>query len=238
MRRWLAASALALLWGHAACAAPPAEPAVAPPPNSTVLHLAQTAERKLARDVLHVELRAEKTGADPQTVEAAINQRMAKALATARAAPGVEVATGSYSVYREAPQKAPPQWTGSQTLSLSGSDAGALLDLAGKLQSAGLVMANLGYDVSPETVHDAEDALTAEALAALQRRAAAVAQQLRLAVLGIRDLTVGNAGTGEAPMPRMPLAAAATMPAPVAAPGEATVRVTVSADILLGAAKQ
>jgi len=200
-----------------------------------VLHLSQTAERKLARDVLHVELRAEKTGADPQTVEAAINQSMTKALATVRATPGVEIATGSYNVYRDAPEKNPPQWTGSQILSLSGADAGTLLKLGGTLQSAGLVMSNLGYDVSPGAVRGAEDALTDEALAALERRGAAIAQQLHLTLLGYRDLTVGNAGTGEGPLPRMGVAAMTAMPAPVAAPGEATVRVMVSADILLGA---
>ena len=45
--------------------------------RATVLHLSQTAERKVARDVLRVELRAEETGADPRIVQSAINRRMA-----------------------------------------------------------------------------------------------------------------------------------------------------------------
>jgi predicted secreted protein len=209
-----------------------AQPATAP----TVLHLSQSAERHLERDLLHVDLRAEKTGTDPQTVETAINQSMAKALAQARQVPGVVIETGSYGVYRETPQNGPVGWTGSQNLTLTGADADVLLKLAGRLQTDGLVMSNLAYEASPKVVRGAEDDLTKEALAALAQRAAEIAQQLQLSVLGYRDLTVGNAQTEGAPTPRFAVLASgvAPMPAPVAAPGEATVRVTVSAEILLG----
>ena len=223
MRHWLAASVVVLL------AAPPA---FADPPAPTVLHLSQTAEKKLTRDVLHVELRAEKTGADAQTVEAAINQLMAKALGQAKQAQGIEVETGSYSVYRNDSQG---QWSGNQSLFLSGSDSATVLKLAGQLQGQGLVMSNLGYEASPKMVKSAEDELTAQALTELQRRAGAIADQLHNSIMGYRDLNVGNAQTEGGPMPRMMAAApmTASMPTPVAAAGEATVRVTVSADILL-----
>jgi uncharacterized protein len=221
MRSWLLASALVLL----------ATPVFADPPPP-VLHLSQTAEKKLTRDVLHVQLRAEKTGADAQTVEAAINQLMAKALAQAKQVQGVEVETGSYSVYHVETQS---QWSGNQALFLSDSDSDTLLKLAGQLQSQGLVMSNLGYEASPKTVHSAEDELTAKALADLQQRAASIAQQLHTTVVGYRDLTVGNAQTEGGPMPRIMAAQAmaSSMPTPVAAAGEATIRVTVNADILL-----
>jgi predicted secreted protein len=221
MRYWLAASVLVLL----------ATPAFADPPAPTVLHLSQTAEKKLTRDVLHVELRAEKTGADAQSVQAAINQLMAKALAQAKQVQGVEVETGSYSVYHVETQS---QWSGSQALLLSGSDSDTVLKLAGQLQGQGLVMSNLGYEASPKIVRSAEDELTTQALTELQHRAVAIADQLHSSVTGYRDLTVGNAQTDGGPMPRMMAAPmAASMPAPVAAAGEATVRVTVSAEILL-----
>ena len=228
MRRHLLATILVPLLAHPAFAEP-----LEPVADSTVLHLTQSAERRLARDLLHVDMRVEKTGADPQTVEAAINQSMAKALARARQVQGIEIETGSYAVGREVPQKNSPEWTGSQSLSLTGTDADALLKLAGALQSDGLVMSNLAYDASPKAIRGAEDDLTAEALSALERRAAAIAQQLHLSVLRYRDLTIGNAQEGGGPTPRFAAMAAGAMPAPVAAPSEATVRVTVSADILL-----
>jgi predicted secreted protein len=227
MRRGLPAIALVVLPAHSALSV---EPVVAPA-EPTVLHLTQVAERHLPRDLLHVELRAEKTGADPQTVEAAINQNMAKALAQARQVQGVAIETGSYAVYRQS--QGATDWTGSQSLFLSGGDAGSLLKLAGALQGQGLIMSNLGSEASPKTVHAAEDALTAEALANLDRRVATIAQQLRLSVAGYSNLTVGNAQPEGGPMPRMAVAAGASMPAPVAASGEATVRVTVTADVLL-----
>jgi predicted secreted protein len=198
----------------------------------TVLHLTQSAERRLPRDRLRVEMRAEKTGGTPQAVEAAINALMAQALPEARRAPGIAVETGSYTVYRATPANRPARWTGRQSLTLTGLEAGPLLALAGRLQQAGLVMSNLSYDLAPQTVRGAEAALTAEALAALQRRATEVAQRLHMTVAGYRDLTVGNAHSGGGPAPRFALARAA-MPAPVGAAGEAAVTVTVSADILL-----
>jgi predicted secreted protein len=200
-----------------------------------VLHLTQTAEKKLTRDVLHVELRAEKTGSDAQTVQSAINQLMAKALDQAHQAQGIEVETGSYSVNHIETQS---EWSGFQSLYLSGGDAAVVLKLVGTLQGEGLVMSTMGYEASPKVVKSAEDALTVEALSALDKRAAAVAQQMHLSLLGYRDITVGNATTQGAQMMRfgaMAADAVAGMPSPVAAAGQAMISVTVNADILLGA---
>jgi len=212
-----------------------AAPAFADPPAPTVLHLTQAAEQKLMRDVLHIELRAEKTGSDAQMVQSAINQLMAKALDQAHQAQGIEVETGSYSVNHIEPQS---QWSGNQSLYLSGGDTAAVLKLAGTLQAQGLLMSSMGYEASSRVLHAAEDDLTAQALNGLAVRAGSIAQQLHLSVLGYRDLTVGNAQTQGAPMPRF-AAMAAAMPAPmappVAAPGQATVSVTVNAEVLLGA---
>lgn len=228
MRLWLLVSALLVV--TPAYAADQTD-AGAP----TVLHLSQSAERRITRDLLHVNMHAEGKGADPKTVEAGINRTMAKALAEAKQVPGIEVSTGGYNVYRN---NSTSEWTGSQSLFLSGTDSGALLALAGTLQGDGLVMSNLNYELAPATVRGAENVLTAEALAGLGQRAAAVAQQLHLSVLGYRNVTVGNAETTSGPMPRFAAtAAASSMPAPVAAPAEGTVRVTVSADVLLGAKK-
>lgn len=204
-------------------------------PEPTVLHLTQSAERRITRDLLHVDMRAESKGADPRAVEAGINRLMAKALADTKQVPGIEISNGGYNVYRD---NASSEWTGSQSLFLSGTDSGALLSLAGTLQADGLVMSNLSYEVAPATVRGAENVLTSEALSGLGQRAAAIAQQLHVSVLGYRNLTVGNAETQGGPLPRFAGAVAASaMPAPVAAAGEGTVRVTVSADVLLGQKK-
>lgn len=199
-------------------------------PQMTVLHLSQTAERSVIRDLLRIELRVEETGADARSVQAAINRRMAAALERAKQVQGVRVETGSYNVGEERPQNGPTRWRGSQSVILTGKDADSMLKLAGVLQSDGLSTSSLTYDVAPETVRGAEEDLTAEALAELDHRAASIADRMHLAVVRFRDVRVGNAETGGRPVPRL---AAMAVAAPVAEPGEATVRVTIEAELLL-----
>jgi uncharacterized protein YggE len=109
-----------------------------------------------------------------------------------------------------------------------------MLKLAGVLQSDGLSTSSLAYEVSPETVRGAEEDLTAEAVAALDHRAASIADRMHLAVVRFRDVRAGNAETGGRPVPRF---AAMAMAAPVAEPGEAMVRVTIEAELLLAPAR-
>jgi uncharacterized protein len=200
-------------------------------PVPTVLHLTQTAERKVMRDQLRVELRVEETGADPLALQDMVNRRMRPALERAHQVQGVVAETGNYSVYEEQQQNAPHRWRASQSLILSGKAADAVLKLAGVLQSDGLLMSSMAYEVSPETLRGAEEDLTDEALAGLAQRASSIAERVHLAVLRYRDLRVGNPETGGQPLPRFaPMAIAA----PVGEPGEAMIRLTVSADILLG----
>jgi len=196
----------------------------------TVLHLSQTAERTIVRDLLRIELRVGETGGDARSVQAEINRRMAAALGRARQVQAVRVETGAYNVGEERPQNAPARWRGTQSLILIGKDTDSMLKLAGALQSDGLSTSSLGYDVSPETVRGAEEDLTAEAIAALDHRAASIADHMHLTVVRFRDLRVGNAETGGPPVPRFAAMAAA---APVAEPGEAVVRVTIEAELLL-----
>jgi uncharacterized protein len=197
---------------------------------TTVLHLSQTAERTVVRDLLRIELRVEASGPDAQTVQVEINRHMAAALDRARQVQGVKVETGFYDVGEERPQSGPPRWRGAQSLILTGKDAASMLKLAGALQADGLSTSSIAYEVSPETVRGAEEDLTAEALAALDHRAAAIAEQMHLSVLRYRDLHVGNAETSGAPVPRFAAMAAAT---PVAEPGEGKIRVTIQGELLL-----
>jgi predicted secreted protein len=196
----------------------------------TVLHLSQTAERSVVRDLLRIELRAEEIGADARSVQAAINRRMAAALDRAHQVQGVRLETGAYNVGEERPQNSSVRWRGSQSVILTGKDPDQMLKLAGALQSDGLSTSSLAYEIAPETARGAEEDLTAEALAGLDNRAVSIASHMHLVVLRYRDLRVGNAETGGRPVPRF---AAMAMAAPVAEPGEAVIRVTVEADLLL-----
>lgn len=225
------AAGLALAAALALAGPAPAQAAQKEP--HTILHLTQSAERNVVRDRLRIELRIEKSGLNPEGVQSAINTRMAAALEAARQVKAVEVETGVYRVGEERPKQGAVEWHGSQSLILTGTDASAMLTLAGKLQSDGLVMSSLAYEISREAVRGAETDLTDEALAGLHRRTAAIADRLHLSVLRYRDLKVGNAESGPPPI-RYGALQAAAMAAPVAAPGEATIRVTITADVILG----
>ena len=222
---FLLAAGLILFWAASAMAQ-------GAEPQTTVLHLSQTAERNVLRDLLRIDLRVEEAGADPLAIQSAINRRMAAALDRAHQVQGVQVETGSYNVGEERPQSGPSRWRGSQSLVLRSRAADPALKLAGTLQTDGLLMSSMAYEASPETVRGAEEDLTSEALAALDRRAASIADRMHLAVLRYRDLRLGNAETeGGRPVPRFATAAMAAPP--VAEPGEATIRVTIEAELLL-----
>lgn len=211
-----------------------AQTAGAPPDNSTVLHLTEEAQRMMPRDRLHAVLRVDSTDQDAAKLQGEINRRMQAAVARAKTVAGITLSTGGYFVYQERPEGEPPRWHGSASLTLISRDAAPLLTLVGGLQQDGLAISALTYELTPEAVHSAEDALTAEALKRLKERGQRIADDLGLAVGRLRDVHVGNA-TGEAPVPHILARSAfsAAAAAPVAEPGQATVTVSVSAEIEL-----
>lgn len=233
MTRLAAAAAIFALLGLSLPAAAAGAPATE---GVTVLHLSAEAERMVPRDRLRAVLRVEGADADPARLQAEINRRMAAAVAHAKTVAGVTLATSGYSVFEETAKDQPPRWHGTAGLTLTAQDAAPLLALVGELQQSGLALSALDYELSPEAARKAEDALTTEALTRLRERASRVAESLGLTVLRIRDLRLGNAA-GTVPPPRpfmMARAASSAAPPPVAEPGDATVSLSVDADVELG----
>lgn len=206
------------------------------PPDQTILHLSESAQRDVPRDLLHATLAAEATDSDANKVQGIINQRMAAALVRIKEVPDITTETAGYSVYRDNPDKTPAQWHGSQSVTVTGKDFAALLTLVGTLQQQGLVMQNLSPDLSRDARQSVEDALTNDALTRLQQRAGRVAVTLGAKVAGMRSLTVGNVNP-PAPvfraMAMAPNASSTAIMPPVAEAGSAAVSVTVQAEIAL-----
>ncbi len=209
------------------------------PENATLLHVSEPAQRLVSRDQLRAVLRVEAVDADAAKLQADIDHRLAAALAKAKSVTTLRVETSGYSVYRESgpsvvSKARSNQWHGSAGLSLIGQDAAPLLALVGELQKEGLVLSSLAYELTPAAARAVEGELIDEALSRVKERAQKIAATLGLSVERIRDLRVGNA-TGIQPGPRVfaQQMAAASSPTPVAEPGEATVTVTVDADIVL-----
>jgi predicted secreted protein len=237
-RQFLRASSISaglLLLAISTAVAQSATPQPAPDDQST-LHLSETAQRDVPRDLLGATLAAEATDPDAGKVQSEINRRMSAAMPRIKQVAGVTVETGGYSVYRETPDKQPPRWHGSQTVNLTSKDFAALLSLIGTLQQQGLVMQSLAPDISHEARQSVEDALTDEALTRLKQRADRIAATAGVKLQGIRMLSVGNVNAPPPiirPMMRMAATELAQAQAPVAEAGNATVSVTATAEFAL-----
>ena len=203
-------------------------------PSAPAVSVTASATTSVANDRMFAWLRAEVDNADAVRASADVNARIGKAIARAKATPGVEVKTSGYSSY-QVTDKAITRWRVQQSISLESGDFAVLAALLTKLQSDdALVLSGMSFGVSNDARRKVEDALTQEAIKGWQARAQSASK-----ALGFDAWRVGhvNVMTGDPmrPQPMMRMAAAAGGAAPVNAEGGNTdVTVTVSGDALLG----
>jgi predicted secreted protein len=195
----------------------------------TVLHLSETAQVLRAPDEVRAGLRVEARGASAAAVQAQVNRAMQAALARAAQVPAIRPGTGGYWTQRDDEKR---NWVAVQTMTLQGTDAAALLELVGTLQAQGLALGDLNWSLSKAVEQAARQEAGRLAIEALRQRAAAVAQQLGLRVIGIRNLRLD---TPEVPMPRMMAmrAQAAAPQAPSSVPEDVVVNSTAAAEVIL-----
>ena len=227
----LAAAIAAFTWLH------PARAAEMPPPNVPIVTLTASATASVANDRMHAWLRAEADNADPARAAAEVNAKMAKAIARAKNAAGIEAATTGYSSYHVSEPKQPSRWRVAQTLSVEGADFAALSSLVSKLQGEDLlVLVGTNFAVSPETRRKAEDALTQQAIKTWQQRPRNAAQGFGFANWKTGKVSIQTGDYGR-PQPMMRSAAGGAFAGggpPVAVEGGNTdVTVTVSGEAVL-----
>lgn len=204
--------------------------------GQTTLVLRESAEREVEQDTLVATLAARAQADSARAAQAAVNDAMSDAVEAARATSGVRAATGGYRVHREHDRDGQPRgWVAEQDLRLTSREAARLLELAGELQDAGLVLRGLAYTLGAEARRALRDELAVEAIEALRRRAEIIAETLAMRVEAIGTLRVGGAGQ---PPPVRPMfearaAADAAMAPPTALPDLETVSVEVEAEIRL-----
>lgn len=213
-----------------------AAPAIAQ--DKVSLQLGETAERMVVQDRIRANLRIELGGSDPRALQGQVNQKMAAALDRAKSVAAVKAETQGYFVYEDKTLKRGQRWWGSQNLTLTSFESGALLALVGQLQEDGLVVSGLGYELAPETRRKIERELVPEAIGRIKEAAAVVARSLDLPKVDIVRVRLGE--TQSAPMPRgfaAPMLAMAADRAqiapPVAEPGETQVVIRIEAEVAL-----
>jgi predicted secreted protein len=209
-----------------------------PATTTTDIVLVQQAALVVPRDRITATLKVIMRGPDARQIQVEINRRMVVALTKVKAAHLVVAETGSYSVdHPYTPQGQSGNWQGEQTITLTSGDIDAVLNLAGTLQNDGLVMGEMRFFVSPDSLKAVQDELTATALKAMQDRAANIAGDLHLKVDRYKTITVGNAQEqiGETPIVTKSTVDGQSRkaPPPAAIAGEALVTLTVNSTALM-----
>lgn len=213
--------------------------------GQTILHISATERTEVQQDLLMATLRYEAENKDAKKLQNDINSTMKKALDKAKAVKEVKTSTGQYYVHRYVPphnRKEPPRpddykWRGNQSLQLESTSADALLALAGDLQDMGLMMNGLSYTISPDRMEDVKDSLMEAALRKLKTRAERAAKALGRTQTELIEVNIDSGGFHPRPMPMMRnmamSAQAESMAAPVAAPSDTDITLTVNAKALL-----
>lgn len=216
----------------------------------TFVTLTASDQKKVEQDLLVANLRIEQDNKDSRTLQDTINKAMQKAVELAKAEPSIKVSTGNYYVYSYDPNPSPTPlsateqqkrmiWKGSQTIDLQSKDSAKLLDLVGKVQDAGFAMNGLNYTLSPELAEAQKDELLVGALNKIKTKAELVSKTLGKSGYDIVEVNIDGSYMPQ-PQPVMMMARSAkaemvgdAMSAPVAAPSETDVSLSVSARILL-----
>jgi predicted secreted protein len=202
------------------------------PVAETELHIGESAEVTRSPDEVVATLRAESRASTAAAAQEAVNRTVAAAVERARAVSGVRISTGGYWTSRVDEGRA---WQAAQQVTLRGGDGAALLDLAGALQGQGLAMSALHWQLTRETERAAREEASRLALDGLRRRAAAVAEQLGLVLVGLKEVRIDVPERMARPMP-MAMAARAASPAappPVAVAEDVVVQASVQAVAVL-----
>lgn len=238
MRHWRSQAGLAALLCVVASGAGAQTQSEAAPTAQPVITITASVSSDVTNDRLHAVMRAEVDNADAAHAASDVNARMARAIARAKAVPGVDAATAGYSSYQISEPNKPMRWRVSQTMALESSDFIGLLALVSTLQgSDGLLLSGLNFSVGQAARRAAEDALTQRAIGSWQQRA-----QLAAKAFGARGWRPGRVTiqTNDYGRPQPMLKAqgmVAASGAPVSAEGGTSeVTVTVSGEAILDAA--
>lgn len=199
-------------------------------PLFNLVSLSAQAEREVPNDLLAAVLAAEAEGADPARLAREVNQKMQRALDLAKAERAVRARSGAYQTWPVSEKGRIVRWRVRQELRLESGDFAAATELIGKLQ-ASLALASLALTVSPDARRQAENALTAEAIAAFEERARVVRDAMKAKGYRVKELQVGG---GAQPRPMMAqVRSMAAEAAPAVEPGTSRILITVSGTVQL-----
>lgn len=192
--------------------------------------------REVDNDWATARLSIVEEGEDPARLGDAVNRRMAKAVATAKAVAGVEIESGAYITRPIHRDGRIVSWLTQQELRLESHDVHQLSALIGKLQNDSVLVVGISFSVRNETRKSLEDELIEEALDAFRSRASLIAKGLGAQAWSLVGLSVDGDGHVPEMYPRRAMAQMA-MTAKGAPPaleaGSSEIRIRVDGTIVL-----
>jgi predicted secreted protein len=202
-------------------------------PPSGVLSLSADQSIDVPEDVVRITLFHEQEGSDPASLTKALKERAAEALSQARGDSKVTVQTGAFTVYPSTDRDGKiSAWRGRTEAILESTDFAAASKLAGKLAGT-MQVANVAFSLSPEARRDAEQKLTARAIATFRQQAQTATQAFGYANYSIREVRINRRGA-ILPRPVTMRAMAAdtpnTAPVPIEG-GKSTVTIDVAGSV-------
>lgn len=230
---------LPALLAASVCTTAWAQPSVVASEPANVVQLTASAFKEVPQDWLTMSLGTVADGADAVTVQNQLKVALESALRVARPlaqAPLLEVRTGAFSLYpRYGSHGRITGWQGRTELVLEGRDFARISSTAGKIQT--LTLGHVSFGLSREAQQALESAVQALAIERFQLRASEIAKGFGFGSYSLREIVIGSADQGGAPVPSRMLAmqanaAMADAPVPVE-PGTSTLHVSVSGSIQL-----
>ena len=173
--------------------APAAADEAADPRNRASFQVVVT--REVENDWATARLSAMAEGQDPARVAADVNERIERALATAKKEKGVEVESGGYVTQPVYDANRIVRWQAWQEIRLESADVDRLSKLIGQLQGAELTLSGIEFSVKRETREALQNELTLEALRAFRARADLITKGMGSAAWSLVAMSVGQGGS-------------------------------------------
>ena len=204
----------------------------APPPKDQVSFRVE-AKREVPNDWVTGTLGVEEESGDAAGLAARVNQRMAAALALAKADERLLVSSGAYQTQPVYDRSRIVRWRASQDLVIESAEVEVLSQMAGTLQALGLLLRGVSFSVAPETRKRVEDELILEVLTAFRERAGLIARGLGRRGWNLMSLALGESGAAPVPIyqARGMAMAAETAAAPAFESGRSTLQVEANASV-------
>lgn len=209
----------------------------------TKLTLSITESVEVEEDMLLAHMYYEYEGKDIIDVQNTINRKMQNAIELMESNSDIKFSTENYNVYKYYPNRNKKDsnqekyiWRGRQNLIVKSINSKKMLKLIGNVQNMGFSMQGLNFIISPNKYEEIKDSLLDSAILKLQTKANKVAKALGKNKINFDKINIDNNYPYPQPIARsFAMSADASgmeaMNAPVAAPGQTSVNLTISAEV-------